>query len=463
MLDIFSEGTQMLPEGDVQTYVASMAPFKLTFRLKGQGKSSNQYDIVLDPPLLTSDGKHVTGRIDLTVSVIAQGSRVTSVIPESADRLLQLLGLSGDVVTKSDVAKMIKGELSPKLLALDLRGYTADELRNNQEPLREISNSLKTELASATDRFGLQLDDFHINWAPSPQEVLSTKQPERDSPLQDPQSRLGSRSSAPVKSTPKQTRTQDPKSRRGSRPSQTRRQSVSKRTTNKSAVGTSVVQQLEDSGLFDDGKLQESTGTVSYQVTGRKGATIYVTKSEREIHIFDRAFRNNNFPNNRKFYDFVRRHKHGMSRSEDDPNRAFKLKTEYIAEVIDLIRSGLYNDPNSRQRSRPSQTRPKRSVNKSTAHMTVLEKFIEAFPTLHEEKKSDTTISFKRGATVYFRKTLAGPNEARIHSRWVSNFPNASKLQSYLERNNVPIDTRPDYKIGPEHVDQVIAILKEDG
>ena len=328
MLDIFSEGTQMLPEGDVQTYVVSMAPFKLTFRLKGQGKSSNQYDIVLDPPLFTSDGKHVTGRIDLTVSVIAQGSRVTSVIPEKADRLLQLLGLSGDVVTKSDVAKMIKGELSPKLLALDLRGYTADELRNNQEPLREISNSLKTELASATDRFGLQLDDFHINWAPSPQEVLSTKQPERDSPLQDPQSRLGSRSSAPVKSTPKQTRTQDPKSRKG---------------------------------------------------------------------------------------------------------------------------------------SRPSQTRPKRSVNKSTAHMTVLEKFIEAFPTLHEEKKSDTTISFKRGATVYFRKTLAGPNEARIHSKWVSNFPNASKLQSYLERNNVPIDTRPDYKIGPEHVDQVIAILKEDG
>ena len=45
----------------------------------------------------------------------------------------------------------------------------------------------------------------------------------------------------------------------------------------------------------------------------------------------------------------------------------------------------------------------------------------------------------------------------------MSNFPNASKLQSYSERNNVPIDTRPDYKIGPEHVDQVIAILKEDG
>ena len=168
VLDIFSEGTQMLPEGDVQTYVASTAPFMLTFRLKGQGKSSNQYDIVLDPPLLTSDGKHVTGRIDLTVSVIAQGSRLTSVMPETADRLLQLLGLSGDVVTKSDVARMIKGELSPKLSALDFSGHTADELRGDRELLQDISGVLRMEVASAIDRFGLQLDDFQTNWALSP-------------------------------------------------------------------------------------------------------------------------------------------------------------------------------------------------------------------------------------------------------------------------------------------------------
>ena len=299
----------------------------LTFRLKGQGKSSNQYDIVLDPPLLTSDGKHVTGRIDLTVSVIAQGSRLTSVMPETADRLLQLLGLSGDVVTKSDVARMIKGELSPKLSALDFSGHTADELRGDRELLQDISGVLRMEVASAIDRFGLQLDDFQTNWAPQPQKAEPIKQLERDSRLEDPKSRRGSRSPAPAKSAPKQTRTQDPK---------------------------------------------------------------------------------------------------------------------------------------SRQVSRPSQTRPKRSVNKSTAHMTVLEKFIEAFPGQYKEKKSNDTITVKTRATVYFRKTLAGPNEARIHSRWVNNFPNARKLQSYLERNNVPIDARPDYKIGPEHVDQVIAILKED-
>ena len=459
VLDIFSEGTQTLPEGDVQTYVVTTAPVKFTYMIKGPGKSSNENDIVLDPPPLTSDGQHATGRIDLTVSVMAQGSRFASVIPEKADRLLQLLGLSGDVVKNSDVARMIKGELSPRLLALDLRGYSADDLQNNQEPVRDISNSLRTELTSAIDRFGLQLDDFYINWAPQPQKTAPIKRLEPNSR----QSRRGSRSSEPAKSTPKQTRTQYTKSRQGSPPSLTRRQSVSKRKINKSTVDTSVKQQLEDSGLFDDGKLQQSTGTVSFQVTGRKGATIYVTKSEREIQIFDRAFRNHNFPNNRKLYDFVLGHKHGMVRAEDNPNRTYKLKVDHIEEVIDLIRSGLYNDPKSRRSSHSSQARRKRATKKPTVNMTVLEKFKEAFPGQHKETKSNDTISLGKGATVYFRKTLAGPNEARIHSKWVSNFPNARKLQSYLERNNVPIDARPDYKIGPEHVDQVIAILKEDG
>ena len=340
MLDIFSEDTQTLPEGEVQTYVASTAPFKLTFRLREPGKSPNQYNIVLDPPLLTSDGHHVTGRIDLTVSVIAQGSRLTSVMPERADRLLQLLGLSGDVVTKSDVARLIKGELSPKLLGLDLGGYTTDELRSNRELPQVISGPLKAELASAIDSFGLQLDGFQMNLAPPPQKTSPIKQLERDSRLQDPKSGRESRSQAPAKSTPKQARIQDPKSRQGSGPSQTRRRSVSKRQTSRSTAHMSVKQQLRESGLFDDGKLQPSNGTVSFQVTGRKGATIYVTKSEREIQIFDRAFTNNNFPNNRKLHDFVRRHKHGMAR-EDNPNRAFKLKGEHIAEVIEVIRSGL--------------------------------------------------------------------------------------------------------------------------
>ena len=189
---VFEEEKRTLPKGEVRTYVVSTAPFRLLFQLKLPWEPSEPEDIVLDPPLTTSDAQHVTGRIDLTVSVITQGSVFTSVMPEGAHRLLQLLGLDGDVVTKSDVVDVIKGELSPKLSALDLLAYAADELRNNQEPLRDISNSLKTELASAIDRFGLQLDDFYVSWVPSPQEELPIKQPEPDSRLQDPKSRRGS-------------------------------------------------------------------------------------------------------------------------------------------------------------------------------------------------------------------------------------------------------------------------------
>ena len=72
--------------------------------------------------------------------------------------------------------------------------------------------------------------------------------------------------------------------------------------------------------------------------------------------------------------------------------------------------------------------------------MTALEKFIEAFPTQYKEMKSDYTISLGKGATVYFRKTVAGPNEAQIRSKSVKNFPNTSKLQSYFRQNRIPID-----------------------
>ena len=93
---------------------------------------------------------------------------------------------------------------------------------------------------------------------------------------------------------------------------------------------------------------------------------------------------------------------------------------------------------------------------------TVLDKFTEAFPNLRRETKGDHTISFYRGATIYFRKTREGENIARIHSNYLKNFPNAGQLESYLKRQKVPIDlsqSRPDYLIGPEHTDRVIAIL----
>ena len=96
------------------------------------------------------------------------------------------------------------------------------------------------------------------------------------------------------------------------------------------------------------------------------------------------------------------------------------------------------------------------------SEVTVLQKFINAFPNRHRKTKSNDTIALGNGATIYFRTTKAGPNTARIHSNWVRNFPNSSDLESYLRRNRVPTDARPDYLIGHEHADRVIAILKSD-
>ena len=199
----------------------------------------------------------------------------------------------------------------------------------------------------------------------------------------------------------------------------------------------SVIERLSVSGLFNDGRWQQSSNhKVFFQVRGWRGATIFVAHDESEFLIREGALQNNRFPNNEKLYDFVRSNAHGTVRGKGHPTNDFRLSSEHIEEVIEFIRSVLY---------------------------PVLEKFKEAFPGQHKETKSNDTISLGKGATVYFRNTRAGPNQARIHSKRVRNFPNALKLQSYLEQNNVPKDTRPDYKIGPEHADQVIAILKEGG
>ena len=95
---------------------------------------------------------------------------------------------------------------------------------------------------------------------------------------------------------------------------------------------------------------------------------------------------------------------------------------------------------------------------------TVLEKFKDAFGHLYKSKKKDHTIVFKRGATIHFRKTKTkqGDNTARIHSGRLRHFPNDDRLESYLKRHKVPKDSsqsHPDYLIGPEHADRVIAIL----
>ena len=470
VLDVFKGETQTLPEGDVQTYVVTAAPVKFTFTIKGQEQYSHPDDIVLDPLLVTSDGQHVTGRVDLTVSVVAEGSEFTPVIPEKADRLLQLLGLYGDAVTEAKVAEMIKGELLPKLLALDFSGYTAGELRSNRESKRSVANSLKTELASAIDRFGLQLDDFYINWAPQqPQKAAPTKRPERDSRPEDLKARKGGRTSAPAKSAPRQTRAQDSQSIRGSRSSPARRQPVRKRET-----GKPVMQRLDESGLFNSGVRGESRHyKVSLQVKGWRGATIFVTHDGSEFLIKKRALKDEKFPNNDRLHDFALSHAHGTECGKEHRTSDFAISGEHLEEVIEMIRSGLQENPKSRRASRPSQTRrkpaSKRTTKKSTVHMSALQQlrhsglFDEGSP-----QPSSGTVHFQvkgmNAAAIYVLK-----NEREIHLRdgalRNNRFPNNQKLYDFVRRYKHGMahgegNSAYAFKLEGEHITEIIEMIR---
>ena len=70
-----------------------------------------------------------------------------------------------------------------------------------------------------------------------------------------------------------------------------------------------------------------------------------------------------------------------------------------------------------------------------------------------------TRLEYGIGASIYFRDSEHG-NVARINRAWVGRFP--SELEHYLEAHVVPRDNR-DYLIGAEHVEGIIAILRDDG
>ncbi len=155
VVEVFSEGERRLPKGEVRTYVASTSPFNLVFWLQDPGDPSEPAEgAALDQPVLTADGQLVTGRIDLTLSII----------PDRAELLLQLLDPRADNVTQAGVADVIQAELLAKVLALDIHSHTAGDLRGNRALFQGIYASLETELASTISRYGLRLDNFYVNW-----------------------------------------------------------------------------------------------------------------------------------------------------------------------------------------------------------------------------------------------------------------------------------------------------------
>ena len=175
VVDIFSEGEQKLPRGEVRTYVVSTAPFHLTFWLKDPGDADQPSEgVALDQPVLTADGQMVTGRIDLTLSV----SR------KNVEYLLQLHGPRG-TIAEQEVADAIKWELLAKVLALDLHRHTAGDLRGNRDLFKGIFESLQVELTSTIRRYGLRLDNFYVNWGLTPEEQERIKEQRHRSIIRD--------------------------------------------------------------------------------------------------------------------------------------------------------------------------------------------------------------------------------------------------------------------------------------
>ena len=158
--DVFSEDQRslrrgMFQKGEVRAFIAYTSPFNLIFWLNDPGDPSEPSEgIAFGQPVLTADRQIVTGRIDLKLSVMR----------DNVERLLQLLGPRGSAITQPDIAREIKDELSAKVLALDLYSYTASELRGNEELLRGVYCSLKTQLAATIAGCGLKLDNFNVNW-----------------------------------------------------------------------------------------------------------------------------------------------------------------------------------------------------------------------------------------------------------------------------------------------------------
>ena len=156
VVDVFSGGKRKLPRsGKVRAYVASTAPFNLTYWLMDpEDPSEPDEGVGLNQPVLTADKQLVTGRIDLTL-------RATR---KNVEYLWQLLRPGSEVVRRRDISRAIEGELLAKVLALDIHKYTSEELRGNRELFRGMYESVKIELSSTIRRYGLLLDNFYPNW-----------------------------------------------------------------------------------------------------------------------------------------------------------------------------------------------------------------------------------------------------------------------------------------------------------
>ena len=92
---------------------------------------------------------------------------------------------------------------------------------------------------------------------------------------------------------------------------------------------------------------------------------------------------------------------------------------------------------------------------------TVFEALSAAFTMF--DTQVDHRFEVRSGASFYVRRAerRRGEDVARINGVYIRNFPNLAELRSYIENNQIQTDhTGRDYLIGPEHINNVIAIVR---
>ena len=218
--------------------------------------------------------------------------------------------------------------------------------------------------------------------------------------------------------------------------------------------------------------MQARNHKVSFQVRGRRGATIFVAHDESEFLIREQALQNNRFPNNEKLYDLVLSHAHGTVRGKGHPTNDFRLSSEHIEEVIELIRSGLDNDSKSRRGSRTSQARrqpaSKRATKESTVHMSAMQQLRHSKLFDERDPQQNGTVSFQvtgwTGATIYVTKNERALNiieRALLKDR----FPNNENLHDFVRKNKLKMahgkgSSNYCYVLDIEHTAEIIRIIR---
>ena len=106
-------------------------------------------------PLLavTQDGEIVTAQVTMRVSIS----------PDAPELLLRLLR-GKQLLTNSDLERVVRHELSGRVLQLELAQHQALELRGNQQLLSTLVESAQIQLQDTLLNFGLRLDTFDMSW-----------------------------------------------------------------------------------------------------------------------------------------------------------------------------------------------------------------------------------------------------------------------------------------------------------